>query len=80
MRSPSTKSRSAPTLARTPLGRHGVPLQLVRLNTELARLAADVEDVREALAGLLENDEDMAGASPHHISQTRLLLLLNTQL
>jgi hypothetical protein len=39
-----------------------VPLQLVRLNTELARLAADVEDVREALAGLLENDEDMAGA------------------
>jgi hypothetical protein len=37
------------------------PLRLVTLNTQLARLASDVEDVRDALAGLLESDEDLGG-------------------
>jgi hypothetical protein len=46
--------------ARAALGRD-VPLQLVRLNTELARLAADVADVREVLAALLEEDDDLDG-------------------
>jgi len=39
----------------------GVPLQLVRLNTELARLGADVDDVRSALTALLGADDDLAG-------------------
>ncbi len=43
-----------------------VPLQLVRLNTELARLAADVADVRETLEALLEADDDMANMYLSH--------------
>lgn len=42
------------------LGR-AAPLRLVALNTQLARLASDVEDVRDALSGLLESDEDLSG-------------------
>jgi hypothetical protein len=37
----------------------GWGLQLVRLNTELARLAADVADVRESLEALLDDDDDL---------------------
>lgn len=47
--------------ARTPgLGRD-IPLRLVSLNTELARLSSDVEDVSDALQALLESDEDISG-------------------
>ena len=42
-------------------GPDDAPLRLVTLNTQLARLASDVEDVRDALAGLLESDEDLGG-------------------
>ena len=45
---------------RAALGRD-VPLQMVRLNTELARLASDVSDVREVLEALLEEDDDLDG-------------------
>ena len=49
------------------LGRD-VPLRLVGLNTELARLEADVTGVRDTLAGLLSSDDDLAGL---YLSQRR---------
>jgi magnesium transporter len=42
------------------LGRD-IPLRLVGLNTELARLEADVSGVRDTLSALLSSDEDISG-------------------